>query len=71
MPPIDDIDEQTRNEENTEVMITSTDITPLIERSVLRVREDMQDNPYIQEALKVLPVGEGTGVQLEHFGMLL
>lgn len=57
MPPIDDIDEQTRNEENTEVMITSTDITPLIERSVLRVREDMQDNPYIQEALKVLPVG--------------
>lgn len=57
MPPIDDIDEQTRNEENTEVMITSTDITPLIERSVLRVREDMQDNPYIQEALKELPVG--------------
>ena len=32
------------------------DIVPLIERAVSNVREDMRDNPYIQEALRVLPV---------------
>ena len=40
-------------------LVTTTsdkDIFPLIERAVLAVREDMQDNPYILEALKVLPV---------------
>lgn len=29
----------------------------LIERSMLNVREDMQENSYLQEALRVLPVG--------------
>ena len=38
--------------ENTEVMITSTDITPLIERSVLRVREDKAEPSEIIEAVK-------------------
>lgn len=33
-----------------------TDIVPLIERAVLGVREDMRDNPYILEAVRVLPV---------------
>ncbi len=36
--------------------IRETDITSLIERAVLNVREDMRDDPYIQEALRVLPV---------------
>ena len=36
--------------------VRDTDITPLIERAVLNVREDMRDNPYILEALRVLPV---------------
>ncbi|MDD2462507.1 MAG: hypothetical protein PHI97_00760 [Desulfobulbus sp.] len=31
-------------------------IVPLIERAVLCVREDMRDNPYIIEAVRVLPV---------------
>ena len=37
--------------------ISKNDITPLIQRAVLQVRSDMQDNPYIQEALRVLPAG--------------
>ena len=37
--------------------ISNNDITQLIKRAVLQVRPDMQDNPYILEALKVLPVG--------------
>jgi hypothetical protein len=41
---------------NQLVVATDKDITPLIERAVLGVREDMRDNPYILEALKVLPV---------------
>jgi hypothetical protein len=36
--------------------LTPTDITPLIERAVANVREDMRDSPYILEALRVLPV---------------
>jgi len=35
---------------------SDTSIVPLIERAVSNVREDMRDNPYIEEALKVLPV---------------
>ena len=37
--------------------ISNNDITPLIQRAVLQVRSDMQDNPYIQEALRVLSAG--------------
>jgi len=32
------------------------DIVPLIETAVMRVRDDMRDNPYILEAIRVLPV---------------
>ena len=38
------------------VKASESDIVPLIERAVMRVREDMRDNPYILEALKVLRV---------------
>ena len=37
--------------------ISNSDITPLIQRTILQVRPDMQDNPYIKEALRVLTVG--------------
>ena len=35
----------------------TNEVTLLIKKSVLNVREDMQDNPYIQEAIRVLSVG--------------
>ncbi|MCG7964961.1 MAG: hypothetical protein JAY63_00035 [Candidatus Thiodiazotropha taylori] len=35
---------------------SDSDIVPLIERAVMGVREDMRDNPYILEAVRVLPV---------------
>jgi len=38
------------------VKTSDNDIVPLIERAVLCVREDMRDNPYILEAVRVLPV---------------
>jgi hypothetical protein len=41
---------------NDLVVAADSDIIPLIERAVMGVREDMQDNPYILEAVKVLPV---------------
>lgn len=41
---------------NDLVKASDTDIVPLIERAVMNVREDMRDNPYILEALRVLPV---------------
>lgn len=41
---------------NDMVKASDTDIVPLIERAVMNVREDMRDNPYILEALRVLPV---------------
>ncbi|MEA1967964.1 MAG: hypothetical protein U9N77_07070 [Thermodesulfobacteriota bacterium] len=41
---------------NQLVMPSDTDIVPLIERAVMGVREDMRDNPYILEAIRVLPV---------------
>jgi len=37
--------------------VESTDILQMVERSVLNIREDMRDNPYVLEAIKVLPVG--------------
>lgn len=41
---------------NLPARVSDNDLTPLIERAVSSVREDMRDNPYILEALKVLPV---------------
>ncbi len=37
-------------------MSSDNEIIPFFERSVLKVREDLQDSPYIEEALRVLPV---------------
>lgn len=37
--------------------MTDHEITPLVKNSVLRIRDDLQENPYIQETLRVLPVG--------------
>lgn len=39
------------------VEISSSELQPLLERSLASVREEVQDNPYILEAFKVLPVG--------------
>ena len=36
--------------------VRDADITPLVERAIANVREDLRDNPYILEALRVLPV---------------
>jgi hypothetical protein len=41
---------------NELVKASDTDIVQLIERAVMGVREDMRDNPYILEAVRVLPV---------------
>jgi len=41
---------------NDLVTTNDTDIVPLIERALMGVREDMRDNPYILEAIRVLPV---------------
>lgn len=38
------------------VKASDSGIVPLIERAVMNVREDMRDNPYILEALRVLTV---------------
>jgi len=37
--------------------VQKNEVYSLIERTLTNVREDMQDNPYIEEALRVLPVG--------------
>jgi hypothetical protein len=39
------------------VEFSSTELQPLLERSLASVREEIQDNPYILEAFRVLPVG--------------
>jgi len=41
---------------NELVKVPETEIVPLINRAVMGVREDMRDNPYILEAIRVLPV---------------
>jgi len=43
-------------EQITDVAIRAADLQPLVARSLQSVREDMRDSPYIQEALRVLPV---------------
>lgn len=43
--------------EEKAITISQKDMLPLLERTLSSVREDMTDNPYILEALKVLPVG--------------
>lgn len=41
---------------NELVKVTEKGIVSLINRAVMGVREDMRDNPYILEAIRVLPV---------------
>lgn len=41
---------------NEPVTTLDADIVPLVERAVMGVREDMRTNPYIIEAIRVLPV---------------
>lgn len=43
--------------DNNGVLVKSSEVVTLIQRSVTNVRADMMDNPYIIEAMKVLPVG--------------
>jgi len=45
-----------RSTMNELVKASETAIVPLINRAVMGVREDMRDNPYILEAIRVLPV---------------
>ncbi len=39
------------------VTISSSEVQPLLEKSILNVRDEIKDNPYIAEAIRVLPVG--------------
>lgn len=39
------------------IKVNTSEIQPLIEKSIANVRDEMMDNPYIIEALRVLPVG--------------
>jgi hypothetical protein len=39
------------------VVATSTELVPLFSRALETVRDDARDNPYLAEALRVLPVG--------------
>ena len=37
--------------------LDTSDLVPLFERCLKGVRDDLADNPYLEEALRVLPVG--------------
>ena len=41
---------------NLTVSLVETDMVPLFERTLQTIREDFHGNPYIDEALRVLPV---------------
>jgi hypothetical protein len=46
------------NDENKSLLpVTKDEIAPFFQRLLLAVREDMRENPYILEAIRVLPVG--------------
>jgi hypothetical protein len=47
----------TKKETSVEVVPTEKSMQPFFERTLASVREDIADNPYIQETFKVLPVG--------------
>ena len=42
---------------NDLIKIEVSEVQPLLEKSIMNVRDEVKDNPYIIEALKVLPVG--------------
>ena len=37
--------------------MSENEIVPLVKNSVLRIRDDLRENPYVLETLRVLPVG--------------
>ena len=43
--------------QNVSLTFGETDVTPLFKRCLASVRDEMRDNPYVIEALKVLPAG--------------
>lgn len=47
----------TRNQMAIVTQSENSDVMPMIEKTLLSVREELRDDPYIIEALKVLPVG--------------
>lgn len=51
-----DEDQIARREPRT-ISVQPKDLVPLFERCLASVRDEMLDNPYIQEALRVLPAG--------------
>jgi hypothetical protein len=42
---------------NELVPVTHEALEPIFRRAISTVREDMMDNPYLAEAMRVLPVG--------------
>jgi hypothetical protein len=47
-----------RSKKSTSLVVaTSTELVPLFSRALETVRDDARDNPYLAEALRVLPVG--------------
>jgi len=42
---------------NDLIKIETSEVQPLLEKSIMNVRDELKDDPYIIEALKVLPVG--------------
>jgi hypothetical protein len=42
---------------NELIPVTQHSLEPIFERAIANVREDIMDNPYLAEALRVLPVG--------------
>ena len=42
---------------NDLVQLTHQTLEPIFQRAISNVREEMADNPYLAEALRVLPVG--------------
>lgn len=45
------------DDNNSLITVTKAELDPFFQRLLLSVREDMRDNPYILEAIRVLPVG--------------
>jgi len=43
--------------EGNEIVLAERELSPMFQRCIGSVREDLRDNPYIAEAMRVLPVG--------------
>jgi hypothetical protein len=42
---------------STELTTIETEVLPLLDKSLANVRDELKEDPYIEEALRVLPVG--------------